>query len=73
MSYKQKKFLILAGITVLAYIIGYSFYTAGYELPAYICGAAAFVALIYGFSRDPKAEADYKQKQKQQEIKRRKR
>ena len=73
MSYKQKKFLILAGITVVAYVAGYAFYEAGIMIGALACAAGAFAALIYGFSRDPKAERDYRFKQKQQQIKRKKR
>ena len=73
MSYKQKKFLVLAGITLVAYIAGYAFYEAGIMAGALLCAAAAFAALVFGFSRDPGAEMNYKQKQKQQQIKRRKR
>ncbi len=73
MSYKQKKFLILAGITIVAYIVGYAFYEAGITIGAVICAFGAFAALIYGFSKDPKAEVEYKQKQKQQQIRRNKR
>ena len=73
MSYKQKKFLILALITIVAYIVGYAFYESGNMAGAVVCAAAAVGALIYGFSRDPGAEREYKQKQKQQQIRRRKR
>ena len=73
MDYKQKKFLILAAITIVGYIIGYAFYQAGIMIGAAICGFAVFAALIYGFSKDPKAEREYKMKSNQQQIKRRKR
>ena len=48
-------------------------YEAGIMIGALACAAGAFAALIYGFSRDPKAERDYSFKQKQQQIKRKKR
>ncbi|MBR6351484.1 MAG: hypothetical protein IKR93_04085 [Firmicutes bacterium] len=72
MDYKQKKFLILAGITVVGYVIGYAFYTSGIMIGAVLCGFAVFAALIYGFSKDPNAERQYKVKQNQKQIKRRK-
>ena len=72
MSYKQKKFLILALITLAGYAIGYVFYEAGNMAGAAVCGFAVFGALIYGFSKDPRAERDYKMKQNGNQIKRRK-
>jgi hypothetical protein len=72
MDYKQKKFLILAGITVVGYVIGYAFYTSGIMIGAVLCGFAVFAALIYGFSKDPKAEREYRFKQNRKQVRRRK-
>ena len=73
MSYKQKKFLVLAGIMIVAYVAAYAFYEAGIMAGAAICGAAGFGALVVGFTKDYEAERNYNQKQKQQQIKKRKR